>query len=154
MVLVLHWKWSCHCAIDQLNGVVFLRALLNGLLKGDICSLQCQGQIRQLLQYIVHKTQILGEVWFSSFLFIPATGCFIESFKFTLFQLYFLFLLNECILVQLLIVLCDTWNWNDDTNSAVGIAILDTTAIPAFHIRNVAKSQWYSVRRVYTTGTG
>ena len=32
------------------------------------------------------------------------------------------------------VVLCDTWNWNDDNDTASGIAILDTTAIPEMHI--------------------
>jgi len=32
------------------------------------------------------------------------------------------------------VVLCDTWNWNDDNDTASGIAILDTTAIPEMRI--------------------
>ena len=28
------------------------------------------------------------------------------------------------------LVLCDTWNWNDDNDTGSGITILDTTAIP------------------------
>ena len=31
---------------------------------------------------------------------------------------------------DLLVVLCDTWNWSDDNDTVSGIAILDTTAIP------------------------
>jgi len=35
---------------------------------------------------------------------------------------------------DLLLVLCDTWNWNDDNDTVSGIAILDTTAIPEMRI--------------------
>jgi len=36
--------------------------------------------------------------------------------------------------VQHTVVLCDTWNHDNDTDS--GIAILDTTAIPELHVKS------------------
>ena len=38
------------------------------------------------------------------------------------------------ICIGLWLVLCDTWNWNDDNDTVSGIAILDTTAIPEMQI--------------------
>jgi len=47
-------------------------------------------------------------------------------------QIYFWFHDLYCLYFTIVsrVVLCDTWNWNDDNDTVSGIAILDTTAIP------------------------